>query len=558
MAETSGKKQIITAALPYVNNLPHLGNVVGALLSADVYNRYSKMRGNETVYICGTDEYGTASEVSADKEGKTPAELCADNSKKHKEVYDWFQIECDVFGRTSCERHKEVTQKLFTEMWKNDGFIEKEELRFFCEKCSMFLADRYINGVCALCKSPHARGDQCDACGCVLANDEILEPICSTCKSTPEKRNTKHLFYCLDKVQSEVHELIDSHALRWSPAAKQIACEWKAKELIPRCITRDLKHKWGVPVPLAEYEGKVLYVWFDAPIGYITFTDLIGKISWWSDPDVELYQFMGKDNVFFHSVFFPAMLLKCDSVKKYPKMISSTHYLTYEGDKFSKSHNRGIFGHNLLNDAIGPAGIWRFHLMRRRPETGDSDFSWREFHESLNAVLINTIGNLCHRILSFISKRLNKRLNSPKLPDAVVESLNDALIKYIHHMETTEIRQSIECIISVASIGNAYIQKAFEEKVDKGELGVRMSSAANILLLMGRMMLPVVPAEAQKLIDILRVPGKQMLQSTFSEELLHGHEISEPSLLFTPLTNDQISQVEKFCLSECPFVKRKE
>lgn len=553
MATIRKERRLVTAALPYVNNLPHLGNIVGALLSADVFVRFSKMRRIETVYICGTDEYGTALEVSADKEGITPMELCEVNSRKHKEVYDWFQIECDEFGRTSCNRHKEITQMLFLEMEKNGNFSEKIEKRFFCEGCAMFLADRYVNGTCAYCHLNQARGDQCDSCGMVLSPEEILNPHCSFCKKEPITKETSHLFYKLDKFQDEIFDLITKHAPAWSPAARQVAMEWRGKELKRRCITRDLKYNWGVPVPIDKYKDKVLYVWFDAPIGYISFSDEIDKIAWWQDSSVDLYQFMGKDNVFFHSVFFPGLLLGSDSIKKYPKMIASTYYLTYEGEKFSKSNNVGIFGHNLLNDSIGPAGVWRFHLMRCRPETGDTDFSWVEFHESLNTLLINTIGNLCNRVLSYINKNLNRQLTGSKLDSEIKTALNELLSKYIRHMEATEIRQAIKCIVSVANIGNLYVQKAVAAKPSREELGRTMSQASNILLLMGKMLYPIAPEESKRLFSILRKEEEPILEDEFTEELEEGHMINTPFLLFTPLTEEQISQVKKFCLGPCPF-----
>ncbi|EIJ89351.1 methionyl-tRNA synthetase [Nematocida parisii] len=538
-------RRIITAALPYVNNLPHLGNIVGSLLGADVYNRYCKMRGISTVFITGTDEYGTASEVSADKAGLSPQELCDINSARHKEVYDWFQINYDIFGRTSVDRHKEITQSVFLEMYNNGYFIEREEERYFCSGCSMFLADRYINGTCGICGSDSARGDQCDGCSAILAIDEIISPYCSTCKSVPVKKMTKHLFFELNKVQDKLNQLIEEHAGKWSSVARQISNDWKNKELIPRCITRDLKYNWGVPVPLPEYKDKVLYVWFDAPIGYITFTDMLGKRGWWTEPDVELCEFMGKDNVFFHSVFFPGMLVGCNQVK-YPNLISATHYLTYEGDKFSKSMGRGIFGSDLLGDRIGCAGAWRFHLMRRRPETGDADFLWREFKESYNTILINTIGNLCNRILSYVKKRLNGTLTTPKLDSNTVQGVNTALNKYINHMDKAEIRSAIECIVDVAGMGNVYVQKAFAEKVDKAEMGVRISSAVNILVVIGRMLYPVVPKEGAELLSILRVADRS-IPDEFTEELSDGHEIGDVHILFHPLTDAQAQAMESFC-----------
>jgi len=554
----SSRRKLVTSALPYVNNLPHLGNIVGSLLSADVFSRYSRLRGDEVLFVCGTDEYGTASEVTADKEGISPADLCTKNSKKHKEVYDWFDIKFEVFGRTSCSAHKEMTQKIFMEIWNNGHFTSKIEMRFFCPKCEMFLADRYVSGTCRLCQSNNARGDQCDGCGTILSIEDVLDPKCSSCSSSPSKKETEHLFFNLESFQDRISECIEKYSAGWTPAARQIALEWKGKELIPRCITRDLKYKWGVPVPVSGYEGKVLYVWFDAPIGYITFTSDAGKLSWWSDENTELYEFMGKDNVFFHSVFFPAMLMGTSSIFKYPKVISSTHYLMYEKGKFSKSQNRGIFGHNLLEDRIGPAGVWRFHLMRIRPETDDSDFSWTEFHESLNSILINTVGNLCHRVISYINKSLGGRMARVSLPQSVKEALDSALLDYNRHMEATNIRQGVSKIVEIANIGNGYVQQAFSEKVEKEEMGRRMSSAANILLLLSRVLSPVTPSEAYKLQEILNSIEKNTIPDRFTEELQEGHVINPSVLLFKPLTDEQIEEVQKLCTKECPFEIKKQ
>ncbi|KAI5188565.1 methionyl-tRNA synthetase [Nematocida sp. AWRm77] len=550
-------KRLITSALPYVNNLPHLGNIAGSLLSGDVFARYSRLRGYNVLFVCGTDEYGTASEVSADKEGLLPLDLCTRNSAEHKKIYDWFNLKFDTFGRTSCAEHTALVQKLFLEIWENGHCTPQSEERLFCTQCKMFLADRYVNGTCRLCKSDKARGDQCDDCGAILAVEDVLLPRCSACSTPPVKKETTHLFYNLEKFQERVGECIEQNAPNWTPAARQVALEWRGKDLQPRCITRDLKYKWGVPVPLEEYAEKVLYVWFDAPMGYITFSERAGKASWWADSNTDLYEFMGKDNVFFHSVFFPCLLMGTSSVFKYPKIISSTHYLMYEGGKFSKSHGRGIFGHHLLEDKLGPEGVWRFHLMRTRPETGDTDFSWVEFHESLNAILINTIGNLCHRVLSYVSKRMGGVLSRASLPADVVDALNSLLGEYHAHMEATEIRQAMGKITEIAVIGNGYVQKAFAEKASPEVMKAHMSSALNIILLLSRVLYPVTPTEAQALQDILRVSGDPVIPDTFTEELQEGHAIGTPSLLFKPLTDAQILEVQKLCIKECPFSLQK-
>ncbi|KAI5181521.1 methionyl-tRNA synthetase [Nematocida sp. AWRm80] len=553
MTDEIKRKRLITSALPYVNNLPHLGNIIGSLLSADVFNRYCKIRGYESTFVCGTDEYGTASEVAADKLEIQPGELCAMNSAKHKEIYDWFKIECDMFGRTTSSTHTELVQKLFLEMWHNGCFVEKTEERYFCEECHMFLADRYVSGTCSLCNSDQARGDQCDGCGRMLQPANIINPKCSVCQSTPDKRPTKHLFYSLEKFQERISQCIDENVSNWTPAARQVALEWKSKELHSRCITRDLKYNWGIPVPLPEYEGKVLYVWFDAPIGYMSFCEDIGKLSLWSDPNTDLYEFMGKDNVFFHSVFFPALLMGTATRYNYPKMISSTHYLKYEDGKFSKSQGRGIFGSNLVHNQLGPEGIWRFHLIRTRPETDDFDFTWDSFHTSLNGILINTIGNFCNRALSFINNKLEKTITSIEIPQEIQQKLSTVLTEYISHMEATEMRAAVEKIIEVATLGNGYIQQVFTEKASQEKVRERMSSCINIILLLARMLYPITPTESLALYQILNLPANITLPEVFSLEISLGHTINQPTLIFKPLTNDEIKEVMKLCTKECPF-----
>ncbi|KAI5184722.1 methionyl-tRNA synthetase [Nematocida homosporus] len=547
------QKRLITSALPYVNNLPHLGNVIGAVLSGDVFNRYSKMRGYQTTYICGTDEYGTASEVAADKEQISPGDLCARNSAEHKRVYDWFQIEFDSFGRTSMDNHKELTQRIFKENWENGNFVERTEQRFFCLQCDMFLADRYVNGSCKLCGGDQARGDQCDDCGSILQPSDILSPVCSTCKQAPELRDTVHLFFILDKFKEKVGLKIEEASPQWTSAARQIAMDWKGKDLQERCITRDLKYQWGVPVPLPEYKGKVLYVWFDAPIGYITFTEAIGRLDWWTDKNVDLYEFMGKDNVFFHSVFFPAILMGTKSEYNFPKVISSTHYLMYEKGKFSKSQGRGIFGKDLLEDRMGCAGAWRFHLLRTRPETSDSNFSWREFHESYHTMLINTIGNLCNRVLSFITKQANGCIVATSLPEAEKETLNQLLSEYNECMERTEIRPAVAKVIEMAVVGNKYVQEAFDRKLAKEEKIKQIAPAANIVLLLSRVLMPIIPVEAKRLQDMLAINEEPTIPDCFQEDLPQGHRINQPSVLFTPLTAEQVAAVAQICPGECPF-----
>lgn len=553
-ASKQKERRLITSALPYVNNLPHLGNVVGSVLSGDVFNRYSKLRGHETVFVCGTDEYGTASEVSAIKNNVTPEELCRVNHAEHKKIYTWFEIEFDNFGRTSVGQHKDVTQRLFLEMWNNGHFTKETEQRPYCLTCSLFLADRYIQGTCTHCRSPNARGDQCDDCGMVLHLSEIEAPRCWTCGHAPEIRDTEHLFYHLESFQDSISQFIEKNSPDWTPSATQIANDWKRREFVSRCMTRDLKFKWGVPVPVEGMEDKVFYVWFDAPIGYITFTEEIGKGSWWiedAERPTSLYQFMGKDNVFFHSVFFPSMLLGLNNKHLLPKIISSTGYVTYEGGKFSKSHGRGVFGQDLLEDQIGPSGVWRFHLMKSRPESGDSDFSWHDFQNTLNSFLINTIGNLCNRVLSFAKSRMGGRASAV---DASLLSfkelkaeLDKRIAEYNEAMDRTEIRTGAQKIIEVAKAGNTYLQQAFlkGKHCSLEEKAGFVSASLSILVLLSQLLSPFTPLEAERLRKMLAFEGALLIPDEFLVTVSEGHEISSDiSLLFTRLTDKQMAAVE--------------
>ena len=310
---------LITSALPYVNNVPHLGNIIGSVLSADVFSRYCKVRNINSLYVCGTDEYGTAIETKAIEEGKTPQEICDKYYKIHADIYKWFDIGFDYFGRSATPWQTEITQSIFLALREN-GFIEqKTEMQLFCPKHERFLADRFVEGTCPHCAYLDARGDQCDKCGNLLDPMELIDPRCKIDGASPEPRETTHFYVCLDALQPKVEEFVSKNGHKWSSNAQAITNSWLKQGLHPRSITRDLK--WGVPVPLEGYEDKVFYVWFDAPIGYISitanYTD--GVVAggeewkkWWlphDDTDVKLYQFMGKDNVPFHTVLFPASLL---------------------------------------------------------------------------------------------------------------------------------------------------------------------------------------------------------------------------------------------------------
>ena len=401
-------KKLITSALPYVNNVPHLGNLI-QVLSADVFARYSRLKGDDTLYICGTDEYGTATETKAQELGKTPRELCDYYHALHAKIYTWFEIAFDYFGRTSIEEHTEVTKEIFRELYKNGYIKEHESEQFFCPKCNRFLADRYIVGECPIC-GKEAKGDQCESCGKLLEPTELKEAMCSTCHTKPILKKTKHLYIDLPAILPKYNEWLEEtlKTSSWSNNAIQVTKGWIKEGLQERAITRDLK--WGIPVPLEGYENKVFYVWFDAPIGYISltkhYTQEVGSnwATWWLDsPDVRLFQFIGKDNIPFHTVIFPSSLI--GTGKNWTKLyrMSSTEYLNYEGGKFSKSKGTGVFGTDAMESDIA-SDIWRFYIFYNRPEKSDFQFTWKDFKERVNSELIGNLCNLVNRTLTFVGK----------------------------------------------------------------------------------------------------------------------------------------------------------
>ena len=422
-SKAENKKILITSALPYVNNVPHLGNIIGCVLSADVFARYCRSSGKETLYICGTDEYGTATEIKALEEGVTPLEICDKYHKIHKEIYEWFGIAFDYFGRTSRPVHTKITQDIFLKLHGNGHVVEEEVEQPYDEKAKLFLADRYIEGTCPFCKSEQARADQCDKCGKLLTFAELINPISRVSKTKPLLRKTKHLFIDLPGIEEKLSVWIEKSAKegKWSSNTYNIAKAWLKEGLKKRAITRDLK--WGIPVPLAGWEGKVLYVWFDAPIGYISITadyfkedEVKWKDQWQNPENTLLYQFMGKDNVPFHTVIFPSTLIGTKEHWTLVHHLSTTEFLNYEGGKFSKSRGIGVFGNDAIESGV-PADVWRYYLLVNRPEAADTNFTWKDFGEKLNNELVANIGNLVNRTLVFAQNNFDSVIPESKATD---------------------------------------------------------------------------------------------------------------------------------------------
>lgn len=466
------KNILITSALPYVNNVPHLGTLIGCVMSADVFARFSRLMGENVLYVCGTDEYGTATETKALEDKVTPQELCDKYHKIHSEVYNWFDIDFDYFGRTSTPQQTVITQDIFKHL-KDNGYVKKHEVeQYRCKNCNMVLSDRYIYGTCyhGDCKYEEARGDQCDKCGKLCNALELIDPKCKMCKTTPEKVKSFHYFIQLPDVEEKLREWAKkaSEEGNWSENAKSITFAFINDGLKERCITRDLK--WGVPVPEDDQDmkNKVFYVWFDAPIGYLSITaNFLGDkwTEWWKTPEkVNLYQFMGKDNVTFHTVIFPSTLI--GTGENYTKVhhLSTTEYLNYEGTKFSKSKGTGVFG-DMAESTGFPSEVWRYYLLAMRPEVSDTDFKWDDFQAKNNNELLANLGNLINRVLVFTHKNFNGKI--PKFTSAkfneekdieFLKEITKLFKQYIKLQRNTDMKEALKTFMEISSCGNGYLQ----------------------------------------------------------------------------------------------------
>ncbi|KAM5334315.1 methionine--tRNA ligase, cytoplasmic isoform 1-T1 [Glossophaga mutica] len=549
---------LITSALPYVNNVPHLGNIIGCVLSADVFARYSRLRQWNTLYVCGTDEYGTATETKAMEEGLTPQEICDKYHVIHADIYRWFNISFDIFGRTTTPQQTEITQDIFQRLW-NRGFVLQdtvEQLR--CERCARFLADRFVEGVCPFCGYEEARGDQCDKCGKLINAIELKKPQCKVCRSCPVVKSSRHLFLDLPKLEDQLEEWLGKTlpGSDWTPNARFIIRSWLRDGLKPRCITRDLK--WGTPVPLEGYEDKVFYVWFDATFGYLSitanYTDQWER--WWKNPEqVNLYQFMAKDNVPFHGLVFPCSALGAEDNYTLVSHLIATEYLNYEDGKFSKSRGVGVFG-DMAQDTGIPADIWRFYLLYIRPEGQDSAFSWTDMLLKNNSELLNNLGNFINRAGMFVSKFFGG-----SVPEMVLTPDDQRLLAHVtlelqhYHqlLEKVRIRDALRSILTISRHGNQYIQvnepwkRIKGSEADRQRAGTVTGLAVNIAALLSIMLQPYMPTVSSTIAVQLQLPPPacSVLPTDFLCTLPAGHQIGTVSPLFQKLENDQIESLRQ-------------
>ncbi len=535
-------KKLITSALPYVNNIPHLGNIIGCVLSADVYARFCRLRGYETLYVCGTDEYGTATETKAREEGLTPRQICDKYHALHREIYEHFNISFDIFGRTSTEKQTEIAQGIFKDLEQAGLISEETSNRVYCEKDHMFLADRYVEGTCPHCGDEDARGDQCDNCGKLLEPENLKNPRCKICGARPALKETSHLYLNLDKLQDKLKQWSDDVSKRgdWTNNAIQTTLSWFEKGLQPRPITRDLS--WGIPVPRPGYEKKVFYVWFDAPIGYISITakDRDDWKEWWQNPDkVTLYQFMAKDNIPFHTVIFPASLIGTGKNWTLLYHINATEYLNYENAKFSKSRNIGVFGNDVKDTGIH-IDLWRFYLLANRPERNDSQFMWDDFIEKVNSEFTDNIGNMVNRALVYLKKNFNGVIKDCKLPEShssFIEKCQKELEQVTEAFEAVKIRDALRTILAIGNMGNKFFQdmQPWERiKTEPGHAHATVSVLAYLVKSIAIVLNPFMPETSDNIREILNIDNWSW-DEIGRFQGMDGHIISQPSIVHKKL-----------------------
>ena len=547
------KNNLITSALPYVNNVPHLGNIIGAVLSADCFARYCRLKNENTLYICGTDEYGTATETKALAEGLTPQQICDKYNALHKEIYSWFNISFDYFGRTTTKQQTEIAQDIFWKLHNNGFTVAQTVEQLFCTHCKKFLADRFVEGTCPFCGFDDARGDQCDKCSKLINPTELKDPRCKVCSKSPEVKTSKHLFLDLPKLEDKIQKFTDEReAMKtYNTTTVSITNSWIKTGLKPRCITRDLK--WGTPVPHEDYKGKVFYVWFDAPIGYISITANYMKEweLWWKNPEnVTLHQFMAKDNVPFHSVIFPASLMASGDNWTMVNTMDGIDWLQYEGTKFSKSRGTGVFGDQAVETGI-PCDIFRCYLLLNRPETSDTNFTWDGLAQTNNNILLNNLGNFVLRALTFCKNSFGSEIREMTFnadDEHFIALVNGHLASYFKNFEERMMSRAFENIFAISKIGNQYLQYNAPwvltkgSEADKLRAGSVISVATNVAALLSVMISPFMPTMSKVLQEQMNMPEDKLLfTECFVPLLKPGHMIGTPFPLFSKMEDASVA-----------------
>ena len=545
------KRNLITTALPYANGPVHIGHLAGVYVPADIYVRYLRKKGEDVAFIGGSDEHGVPITIKAQKEGVTPQDIVDRYHKIIKDSFEELGISFDIYSRTSSKTHHELSSAFFKKLYDEGKFIEKTSMQFYDEKAGQFLADRYIVGKCPHCGNERAYGDQCEACGTSLNATDLIDPVSAITGNKPELKETKHWYLPLDQYEGWLKEWILEEHKEWKPNVYGQCKSWLDNGLQPRAVTRDLD--WGVPVPIEGAEGKVLYVWFDAPIGYISATkDLTPEWEkYWKDPETRMIHFIGKDNIVFHCIIFPAML-KAEGSCILPDNVPANEFLNLEGDKISTSRNWAVWLHEYLVEFPGKQDVLRYVLTANAPETKDNDFTWKDFQTRNNSELVAIYGNFINRTLvltqKYFANRVPERGELTDYDKEVLAEIPQIVERVEKSLETFHFRDALKEAMNLARLGNKYLADTEPWKVIKTDEG-RVKTILNICLQisanLSTLMEPFMPFSSQKLREFMNIDVIDW-DKMGDGVIPAGHELGEAGLLFEKIEDATIqAQIDK-------------
>ncbi|MDD4353657.1 MAG: methionine--tRNA ligase [Candidatus Nanoarchaeia archaeon] len=529
-------KVVVNSAWPYSYSIPHLGNLIGCFLPGDAFSRYYKLKGLNTIFVSGSDSHGTRIEYEAIKKGVSPKEIAYDTHEKIKELIKKFEIEFDNYTITDTKLHHEFAREFYTRLNKKGFIITKIEKQPYCNNCKMFLAEKFITGTCPYCKSTNTKGDQCDDCGKLLDASELIKPVCTICnKESIILKETKHWYIDLKKLEPEIKKYVQSHP-EWDKRVKEYTNNFFKMGLKPRPITRDIK--WGIPAPFQGAENKVFYVWVEAVLGYLSASEeLLGKkyLDYWKAKDVKHIYCLGKDNVAFHSIILPALLMSDSKDWHLPDLISSIEFLNFEGQKFSKTKGVGIWMDEALK--LLPEFYWRFYLLLNRPETHDFNFTWETLDEAINNVLINNVGNFLNRSITFASKYGMKKTVLNSEDKKMIKEIDKTSKTVDEFFENGSLRGALNAILELSSKANKFFQDRkpwADEKLRYNTINVslQLSKALTIMLY------PFIPSVSVKSAKMLGFEIKSLKQ--INEPIDIKYKIINPEILIQKIDIKEI------------------
>ena len=553
MEKKDFKRTLVTAALPYANGGVHIGHLAGVYVPADIYVRYLRLRGRDVLFICGSDEHGVPITIRAKKEGVTPQDVCDRYHKLIKESFEKFGISFSIYSRTTSDVHAKTATEFFEKLYEKGEFIEQESEQYFDEEAKTFLADRYIKGECPHCGNPDAYGDQCEKCGKDLSPTELINPHSTISGSKPVLRTTKHWYLPLDKAQPWLEKWILADHSDWRSNVVGQCKSWFDMGLKPRAVTRDLD--WGIPVPVEGAEGKVMYVWFDAPIGYISNTrELLPNDweKWWKSQDTRLVHFIGKDNIVFHCIVFPAML-KAEGSYILPDNVPANEFLNLEDDKISTSRNWAVWLHEYVEEFPGKQDVLRYVLTANAPETKDNNFTWKDFQARNNNELVAVYGNFVNRALVLTQKYFGGKVppcgELTEQDKEIIAEFRDVKTKVEELLEKFRFRDAQKEAMNLARIGNKYLADSEPWKVFKTDpkrvetiLNLSLQLVANLAIAFE----PFLPFSSEKLRNMINMSDLKWDNLGQTDLLAAGHELNKPELLFEKIEDEVVeAQIKK-------------